>query len=183
MNITLADKMASLINHLLEIMKDQSLRNISKQVSTTRAELGFPGMADKTPFPGSFQVPSVPSSQHQANTTDIPLAVPKLSEASDAVQTTDRQSIPPQAQAGPPSSCSFDSGNRCAQGRGWVGGWQALPPSPQDMCWAPRQCGSNCFKGKVISKASLSPPGVVLMPFDVLPAGGFPMTPLLNYWE
>lgn len=115
-------------------MKEQSLRNISEQVDTAGAELEFPGMADKTPFPASSQVPSVPLSQHQAHTTDIPLAVPKLSAASGAVQTTDRGSIPPQAQAKPPSSCGFDSGNRwraCAQGRGGVSGWQALPPLPK----------------------------------------------------
>lgn len=159
-----------------------SLRNISEQVDTTGAELGFPGMADKTPFPASSQVSRDPLSQHKAHTTDIPLAVPKLSAASGAVQTTNRQSIPPQAQAKPPSSCGFDSGNRwraCAQGRGW-GRWVAgIAPSPQDPCWAPRQCGSKYFKGKVISKANLSPAGVVLMLFDVLPAGGFSMTPLL----
>lgn len=56
-----------------------------------------------------------------------------------------------------------------------------ITPSPQDMCCVQRQCGSNCFKGKVRSKASLSPAGVVLMLFDVvLPAGGVPMTPLLT---
>lgn len=157
-------------------MKDQALRQISEQVATTRAELGFPGMAEK-PLPSIF--PSVPPSQHQAHPGDTPLAAPKLSEASDAMQTTDRQSIPPQAQAEPSSLCGFDSGNRwraCAQGRGW-GRWGAvITPSPQDMCCVQRQCGSNCFKGKVRSKASLSPAGVVLMLFDVvLPAGGVPL--------
>lgn len=43
-------------------MKDQALRQISEQVATTRAELGFPGMAKKTPFPAYFQV------SHQAST-------------------------------------------------------------------------------------------------------------------
>lgn len=80
-----------LLNHFLEILRDQALRHISEQVATTRAELGFPGMADKTPFPTPPQAPSVPLSQHQAHTTDIPLAAPKLSEASDAVQT--RQTV------------------------------------------------------------------------------------------
>lgn len=56
-----------------------------------------------------------------------------------------------------------------------------ITPSPQDMCCVQRQCGSKRFKGKVRSKASLSPASVVLMLFDVvLPAGGVSMTPLLT---
>lgn len=82
-------------------MKDQSLTP-SEQVATTTAELGFPGMADKTPFPASSQARSVLPNQHQAHTPDIPLAIPKLSEASDAVQNT--KTLPPQARAEP--SCS-----------------------------------------------------------------------------
>lgn len=152
--------MASLIKHFPEIMKDESLRHILEQVDTTRTELGFPGMTDKTLFPASSPSPSVTPSQHQACITDIPLAVPKLSKASNAVQTAARQSIPPQAQAEPSSSCDFDSGNRwraCALGKGWSRWGAGIAPSPQDTCCAPRQCGSKSFTGKSHPQSQLVP--------------------------
>ena len=51
-------------------------------------------------------------------------------------------------------------------------------PPPQDQHCAQRQW-QQCFKGKVTSKASLSPAGTGLMLSDeVLPAGRLPMTQL-----
>lgn len=125
--------MASLINHLLEIMKDQSLRNISEQVATTKAELWFPGMADKTPFPPSSQAPSVPLSQHQAHTTDIPLAVSKLplwfcADRRQTVNTTPGTSWAPIFMAA--LTLEID-GEHMLRAGGGVGGWQTSPPLPK----------------------------------------------------
>lgn len=178
--------MASLINHLLEIVKDQSLRNISEQVATTKAALvviSWNGW--QNPLPSIFPSPQCPIEPapgshywHSSGSIQAPSLILCRSQ-------TDSQ-YHPRHKLSPHLHGSFDSGNRWrayAQGRGW-GRWVAdITSSPQDTCCAPRQCGSKCFKGKVISKASLSPASVVLMLFDVLPDGGFPMAPLLNYWE